>query len=92
MKHYKMKVQHPHFPGQSDTIQFPVINDTTPNLEEAYIQSHSQKTYISYSVLHFRKKRNYEIWVTLLFIGDDILIRIEICLRPVGNHLESDWY
>ena len=28
-KHYKMKVQHPHLPGQNDTVQFPVINEET---------------------------------------------------------------
>ena len=28
-KHYKMKVQHPHLPGQTGTVQFPVISEET---------------------------------------------------------------
>ena len=28
-KHYKMKVQHPHLPGQTDTVQFPMIGEQT---------------------------------------------------------------
>ena len=28
-KHYKMKVTHPHLPGQTDTVQFPMIGEQT---------------------------------------------------------------